>query len=76
MSTPAFQNYSPTDYTNCRDNLLMTYYVADFVLGLEISKNELNILSLKYSQPKGKYIDISIICEYIDMVTGIDVDTV
>lgn len=41
----------------------MTYYVTDFVLGLEISKNKINILYLKYSQPKGKYINISIICE-------------
>lgn len=46
--------------------------MTDSVLGLEISKNELNILPLKYSQPKGKYINISIICEYIDMFTGTD----
>jgi len=41
----------------------MTYYVTDFVLGLEISNNEINILYLKYSQPKSKYINVSIICE-------------
>lgn len=38
--------------------------------------NDINILTLKFSQPKSKYINISVIWEYIDLARNMDIDII
>lgn len=76
MSMPAFQNYSPTQTIQ---SLEIIYFINDLLCDRFCTRTCDLKEQDKYPVLKtftGKYIHISIVGQYIDMVMGIHVDIV